>query len=97
MLAGLTGAAAVKRQPISPLSSSQISSYAPFTHFASTAYCKPSTTTGASDTLAKHSKDGDAGYTSVTEADELEFLGCRVTTARTESVSRDGESFGALS
>ncbi|KAH8989453.1 lipase class 3 family protein [Lactarius akahatsu] len=44
MLAGLVQAAAVKRQTITALSSSQISSYAPFTHFASTAYCNPSTT-----------------------------------------------------
>ena len=44
VLAGLASAAAVKRQSITPLSSSQISSYAPFTHFASTAYCNPSTT-----------------------------------------------------
>ncbi|KAH9074975.1 lipase [Lactarius deliciosus] len=44
VLAGLVCAAVVKRQTITPLSSSQISSYAPFTHFASTAYCNPSTT-----------------------------------------------------
>ncbi|KAI9458357.1 lipase class 3 family protein [Lactarius psammicola] len=44
VLAGLVRAAVVKRQEITPLSSSQISSYAPFTHFASTAYCNPSTT-----------------------------------------------------
>lgn len=44
VLAGLVQAAAVRRQSITPLSSSQISSYAPFTHFASTAYCNPSTT-----------------------------------------------------
>ncbi|KAN0132755.1 alpha/beta-hydrolase [Lactarius tabidus] len=44
LLAGLVQAAAVKRQSITPLNSGQISSYAPFTHFASTAYCNPSTT-----------------------------------------------------
>ena len=44
VLAGLVHAAAVKRQDITALSSSQIASYAPFTHFASTAYCAPSTT-----------------------------------------------------
>ncbi|KAH9169451.1 lipase class 3 family protein [Lactarius sanguifluus] len=44
MLAGLVQAAAVKRQTITALSSSQIASFAPFTHFASTAYCNPSTT-----------------------------------------------------
>ncbi|KAH9055746.1 Alpha/Beta hydrolase protein [Lactarius vividus] len=44
VLVGLVYAALVKRQAITLLSSSQISSYAPFTHFASTAYCNPSTT-----------------------------------------------------
>ncbi|KAH9169453.1 lipase class 3 family protein [Lactarius sanguifluus] len=44
VLAGLAHAAVVKRQDITPLSTSQISSFASFTHFASTAYCKPSTT-----------------------------------------------------
>ncbi|KAI9458355.1 lipase [Lactarius psammicola] len=44
VLAGLVQAAAVKRQSITSLGSSQISSFAPFTHFASTAYCNPSTT-----------------------------------------------------
>ncbi|KAH9169449.1 lipase, partial [Lactarius sanguifluus] len=44
VLAGLIHAASVKRQSITALSSSQISSYAPFTHFASTAYCNPSST-----------------------------------------------------
>ncbi|KAH8989451.1 lipase [Lactarius akahatsu] len=44
VLAGLVQAASVKRQGITALSSSQISSYAPFTHFASTAYCDPSST-----------------------------------------------------
>ncbi|KAH9055743.1 lipase class 3 family protein [Lactarius vividus] len=44
VLAGLVHAAAVKRQDITPLSTSQISSFAPFAHFASTAYCDPSTT-----------------------------------------------------
>jgi hypothetical protein len=43
-LVGLVSAASVKRQAITPLSSSQISSYTAFTNFASTAYCKPSTT-----------------------------------------------------
>ena len=33
-----------KRQSITPLSSAQISSFTPFTFFASTAYCNPSTT-----------------------------------------------------
>ncbi|KAH9014453.1 lipase class 3 family protein [Lactarius pseudohatsudake] len=33
-----------KRQDITSLSTSQVSSFAPFTHFASTAYCNPSTT-----------------------------------------------------
>ncbi|KAI9440880.1 lipase class 3 family protein [Lactarius indigo] len=45
VFARLTHAAAVKRQDITPLSTTQISSFAPFTHFASTAYCNPSTTT----------------------------------------------------
>ena len=49
------------------------------------------------DSLVRRSKDGGAGCNSVAEADELEFLRCRVMTARTESASRDGESFGALS
>ncbi|KAH9043989.1 lipase class 3 family protein [Lactarius hengduanensis] len=44
VLAGLAHAAVVKRQGIIPLSTSQVSSFAPFTHFASTAYCNPSTT-----------------------------------------------------
>ena len=44
MLVGLVNAASVKRQAIAPLSSGQISSYTPFTYFASTAYCNPSTT-----------------------------------------------------
>ncbi|KAI9458353.1 lipase class 3 family protein [Lactarius psammicola] len=44
VLAGLVQAAAVKRQSITSLGSSQISSLAPFTHFASTAYCNPSAT-----------------------------------------------------
>lgn len=44
VLAGLAHAAVIKRQDITPLSTSQISSFAPFTRFASTAYCKPSTT-----------------------------------------------------
>ncbi|KAI9440882.1 lipase class 3 family protein [Lactarius indigo] len=44
VLAGLARAAAVKRQDITPLTTTQISSFAPFTHFASTAYCNPSTT-----------------------------------------------------
>jgi hypothetical protein len=44
MLVGLVSAASVKRQAITPLSSSQISSYTAFTNFASTAYCSPSTT-----------------------------------------------------
>ncbi|KAF8258663.1 lipase class 3 family protein [Lactarius quietus] len=44
MLVGLVHAASVKRQSITPLNSSQISSYTPFTYFASTAYCNPSTT-----------------------------------------------------
>ncbi|KAI0297461.1 lipase [Multifurca ochricompacta] len=44
VLVGLVRAAVVKRQAITTLSSSQISSFAPFTHFASTAYCNPSTT-----------------------------------------------------
>ncbi|KAN0132756.1 lipase [Lactarius tabidus] len=43
-LVGLVSAASVKRQAITPLSSSQISSYTAFTNFASTAYCSPSTT-----------------------------------------------------
>ena len=33
-----------KRQSITALSTSQITSYRPYTHFASTAYCKPSVT-----------------------------------------------------
>ena len=44
MLVGLVYAASVKRQAITQLSSSQISSYTPFSYFASAAYCKPSTT-----------------------------------------------------
>jgi hypothetical protein len=44
VLAGLANAVAVKRQVITPLSSNQISSYTPFTYFASAAYCSPSTT-----------------------------------------------------
>ncbi|KAH9055744.1 lipase class 3 family protein [Lactarius vividus] len=44
VLAGLVHAAVVKRQDITSLSRDEISSFAPFTHFASTAYCKPSTT-----------------------------------------------------
>ncbi|KAH9017205.1 lipase class 3 family protein [Lactarius pseudohatsudake] len=44
VLAGLAHAAVVKTQDITSLSTSQISPFAPFTHFASTAYCKPSTT-----------------------------------------------------
>ncbi|SRR6266404_6286119 len=44
VFAGLVSAAALKRQSITPLSSTQIASYDPFTHFASTAYCDPSTT-----------------------------------------------------
>src|SRR6266702_6525183 len=46
VLAGLVHTAAVWRQGpvIVPLSPSKIASYAPFTHFASTAYCNPFTT-----------------------------------------------------
>jgi hypothetical protein len=44
MLAGLVHAAAVKRQAVTPLTSSQIASYAQLTYFASTAYCDASTT-----------------------------------------------------
>ena len=44
VLTGLVHAGAVKRQSITSLSSNQISSYTPFTYFASTAYCDPSTT-----------------------------------------------------
>lgn len=44
VLVGLINAAEVKRQAITPLSSSQMASFAPFTHFASTAYCNSSTT-----------------------------------------------------
>jgi len=33
-----------KRQSITALSTTQITPYRPFTHFASTAYCNPSTT-----------------------------------------------------
>ncbi|KAH8989455.1 lipase class 3 family protein [Lactarius akahatsu] len=43
VLVGLVNAALVKRQAITPLSSSQMASFAPFTHFASTAYCNSST------------------------------------------------------
>ncbi|KAI0249660.1 lipase [Lactifluus subvellereus] len=41
---GLVRAASVKRQAITTLSSTQIDAFAPFTHFASGAYCNPSTT-----------------------------------------------------
>ncbi|KAI9510547.1 lipase [Russula earlei] len=41
---GLAHAAVYQRQAISTLSSTQIDAFAPFTHFASTAYCNPSTT-----------------------------------------------------
>ncbi|KAI9440881.1 lipase [Lactarius indigo] len=44
VLAGLAHAATVKRQDITPLSSGQISSFSPFTRFASAVYCDPSTT-----------------------------------------------------
>ncbi|KAI9440889.1 lipase class 3 family protein [Lactarius indigo] len=44
VFAGLVHGSPVKRQATPPLSSGQISSFAPFTHFASTAYCNPSTT-----------------------------------------------------
>ncbi|KAI9440884.1 Alpha/Beta hydrolase protein [Lactarius indigo] len=44
VLVGLVHAALVKRQDITPLSSSKIASFAPFTHFTSTAYCNSSTT-----------------------------------------------------
>ncbi|KAH8995119.1 lipase class 3 family protein [Lactarius hatsudake] len=44
VLAGLAHATVVKRQDITSLSTSQISSFTPFTRFASTAYCNPSTT-----------------------------------------------------
>jgi hypothetical protein len=43
-LAGLICAAVVKRQSITPLTSTQINSYAVFTHFSAAAYCDPSTT-----------------------------------------------------
>ena len=41
---GLELVQASKRQSITALSSTQISSFTPFTYFASTAYCNPSTT-----------------------------------------------------
>ncbi|KAI0285637.1 lipase [Russula brevipes] len=41
---GLVHATAIKRTGITPLSSAQIDAFAPFTHFASTAYCDSSTT-----------------------------------------------------
>ena len=44
VLSGLVHAAAIKRQAITSLTSTQIASYTPFTHFASTAYCNASTT-----------------------------------------------------
>jgi len=44
VLVGLVYATSIKRQAITPLSSSQISSYTPFTYFASAAYCSPSAT-----------------------------------------------------
>ena len=37
-------AARVKRQEITALSPTQIAGFAPFTHFASAAYCNPSST-----------------------------------------------------
>jgi hypothetical protein len=42
--AGLASAALVRRQAITTLSDGQISAFAPFTHFAAAAYCKPPTT-----------------------------------------------------
>ncbi|KAF8623156.1 hypothetical protein AX17_007544 [Amanita inopinata Kibby_2008] len=47
VFAGILSVQAVpleRRQTITPLTSSQISHYTPYTHFASTAYCQPSTT-----------------------------------------------------
>ncbi|KAH9169452.1 Alpha/Beta hydrolase protein [Lactarius sanguifluus] len=44
VLVGLVNETSVKRQAITPLSSSQMASFAPFTHFASTAYCNSSIT-----------------------------------------------------
>jgi hypothetical protein len=41
---GLVRASAVKRQTVTQLGTAQIDGFAPFTHFASTAYCNPSTT-----------------------------------------------------
>jgi hypothetical protein len=41
---GLVRCALVKRQAISTLSSTEISAFSPFTHFASTAYCSSSST-----------------------------------------------------
>jgi hypothetical protein len=44
LILGLVRATLVKRQAITALSSAQIDAFAPLTHFASAAYCNPSTT-----------------------------------------------------
>ncbi|KAI0258660.1 lipase [Gloeopeniophorella convolvens] len=67
----------VFRQSITTLSSAQIAAFAPFTHFASTAYCSPSTTINWSCGDVSHSNcEANPGFIPVAsggDGDETQF------------------------